>query len=449
MNHMKLRQMMALGMFGAGSPIYGVSWNKQADPTLTRTDAAIGKTANAGVDANVVVNDFDSIYPWSQMVDVTDGLGNTFVRIPRFYIRKTDGVGYKTWQVSAKSHGADWYLPACFVNQATGAILPYVDFGKYNASLSGANKLESKTGVYPLVNKNIVDFRGYAQANGAGYQQLDVHAYDILQTLFYIEFATLNSQAIMAGSSSNRHLVTDTATVAENAVNRVIVANAVAANFVVGQTIGLGTTLGGNQIFSSRKITSITVYDVNNKALNTDGAAYNVAIGNIVYTTGWISGATDGVTAKSGSLTHNTNGLYPCKYRGVENPWGNVWQFVDGVNINDRQAWVCLNPASYQSNLFAAPYTQVGYINGGANGYLTEVGWDANYPFLAFPTAIGGSSATYYSDYYYQDVGQRVARVGAGWLNGSGAGVSYWSLDYSSSGAYLVVGGRLVRKALS
>jgi len=65
--------------------------------------------------------------------------------------------------------------------------------------LGTENKLESKSGKYPLTNKTIINFRTYAQNNGAGYQQLDLHAVDVLRTLMFIEFATLNMQSVMQG----------------------------------------------------------------------------------------------------------------------------------------------------------------------------------------------------------------------------------------------------------
>ena len=425
-------------MGGARYPIYGASWTGVASPTLTRTYAAVGLVANAGIDAGTVVNDFDSRYPWSDMIEVTDALGNKFIRIPRFFIKKTAVGAARTWQIS-RGNFSDAYLPACFANAN------YVDVGKYNASLSGANKLESLSGKFPLVSKNIVEFRGYAQANGAGYYQMDVHIADLIRTLFYIEFATLHSQSIMAGLTSLRYNAADTATVNENAVNRIIVANATAAFFVVGQSVGLGTAIGGNQIFGYRTITSISVYDASNKAINVNGAAFNVAIGNIIYSTAWITGFSSSIAAKSGSLTSNSNGLYPCKYREIENPWGNINQFIDGININGNQAWVCKTPADYASNLFAAPYEQLSYVNINADGYSITMGFDAAHPFANFPTSIGGGSTKYYSDLYMQNVGQKVAMQGGDWRWGTNAGLSFWDLTYASSNIYVTTGGRLVK----
>ncbi len=431
--------------------IFGVAWDKSSNPTLTRTDAAVGLVANVGIDDEVVQNDFDRVQIFGEIHDVEDSLGNVFVRIPKFYIRKTDTPTQKTWQISKTKHKG-FYLPWCFWDFENHRELPYIDFGKYKASLSLDNRLESKPDVPPLVSRNIVQFREYAQNNNVdglkGYQQLDVHAYDVLQTLFYIEFATLHSQSVMAGFTSGRYGVeTDLAVISESNTNRIIVSNTTAAQYGVGQTISVGTTRYGIQTFYGRTITSIEDYDVENKAIYFDGDPVDIASGSFLQNTGWINGFSERIAASSGSITTN-NGKYPCAYRGIESPWGDIWQFVDGVNINDWQAWVALNAEEYASNVFAYPYRQLSYVNSDENGYAKYMGYDPKNPFAEFPVEIGASSSTYYSDYYYQNTGQRIARVGGSWNYGSAAGLSCWNLNYASSAAYVYVGGRLLKKPL-
>lgn len=427
-------------LFHGGAAIYGSAWDGLAPPTLTRTDSAIGKVANAGVDAVPVINDFDNIYPWSEMREVTDGLGNTFVRIPKFYIEKTATGVRRTWRISKLPFGK-CYTPACFQNSA------YVDVGKYDASKAAA-VLQSVSGAYPLVSDTIVNFRSYAQANGAGYYQMDIHVADLIRTLFYVEFATLNSQSVMAGATSNRYNAADVVTAETSpAANTLVVANATGANFLVGQSIGCGTSLGGNQRFAYRKITAIDADTpgAGSTTITFDGAAAETFVDDIIYTTAWITGATDSVVASSGSLTNNTNGLYPCKYRGIENPWGNIYKFVDGVNINENQAWICRTPADYASNVFAAPYEQLSYVCLNANGYPVAMGFDGDRPMAELPITGGGGSTTYYSDYYYQNTGQRIALLGGYWFNGSPAGLSGWVLINASSSASVIIGGRLLK----
>ena len=64
------------------------------------------------------------------------------------------------------------------------------------------------------------------------------------------------------------------------------------------------------------------------------------------------------------------------------------------------------------------------------------------------PKEVGGDSATYYADYYYQTTGQRIALVGGYWNSGSSAGLSYWHLGNTSSSVAAFIGGRLLKKAL-
>lgn len=429
--------------------IYGVSWGKTSSPTLTRTDDAVGMVAAAGVDMTPVTNDFDDAQIYSEISEVTDGYGNVFVRIPAFYIRKTSGATV-TWQISKQSHGADWYLPACFYDFTNSVALPYVDVGKYNAGFDGT-RMTSKSGEYPMVSQNIVTMRSRAQVNGSAYQQLDIHVHDVLTTLFYVEFATLHSQSIMAGFTAGAYNASHTAQATEAGANRVVVTNAVAALFEVGQSIGLGTSLGGNQIFAYRTITSKAVVDASNTALNFDGAAVNVTTGNIVYSVGWRSGFSSAIAASSGSVGSNSTARFPMMYRGVENLWGSVWQFVDGLNIFEsggiHKSWVCRDAASYASNLFAAPYEEMSYANSTANGYTVEMGLDPDRPFASLPTNItGGGATTYYADYYYRNTGQRIALAGGLWNNGSYAGLSTWYLSSSSGDAFAYLGARLVRK---
>jgi hypothetical protein len=441
--------------------VLGAKWDKTENPTLVRTDGAVGLIAQAGVDDQVVINDFDQMPIFGEMHDVVDHLGNEYVRIPKFYIRKVDEPGLKSWQISRKWRDG-YYLPACFYDFANDEELPYVDMGKFDGSLGAGDVLESKPNTYPLVSgavpgksATIVAFRNYARANNVGglrgYQQMDIHAYDVLSTLFYVEFATLDSQAVMYGFANGAYSDSHTATISEDATNRVVVSNATAASFRVGSAVSIGTSRGNLSVCYGRTVLAIEDYDVDNKALILDGEPVDIAAGNVVWNSGWRSGFSSQIAASSGSIGSNTDGKYPCAYRGIENPWGSVWQWVDGVNINDWQAWVCRDAAQYASNVFAHPYEQLSYINHDANGYPAEMGHDPNLPFAEFPVAIqtsGVSSAKYYCDYYYQSAGQRVARFGGNWDSGASAGLSYWNLNASAASAGVVIGGRLVRKPI-
>lgn len=432
--------------------IMGVYWDKTSSPIMTRTDASVGLVANVGQDGELVQNDFDNMPIFRDMEEVQDVYGNVFIRIPKFYIQRAEGDTFKRTRIS-KTRYPNFYLPWCFWDFTNNKELDYILVGKYDASLSVVNKLESKPNTYPLVNKTIVNFRDYAKANNdeanniSGYQQMDIHAHDVISALFEVEFATLNSQSIMQGYTQGQYSSGHLATVAETATNRIIVANAHADLYRVGQTVSIGTSQGGNQIFYGRTITAIDEYDAENKAVTFDGDPADIAVGNYLYNTGWKSGFSRNIAASSGFINAN-DGKYPCSYRGIENPWGSVYQFVDGANINDYQAWVCKNADDYASNVFAAPYEKLSYVNVQSDGYVKQMGSDPSYPFAKFPISVGGNSSTYYSDNYYRDSGQRVALFGGSWAFGSFAGLWCWYLHSSSADARVYVGGRLLKKPL-
>ena len=432
-----------------GAAIYGVSWTK-ADVALTRTNGAVGFEANAGVDAGAVVNDFDTAEIFSEFTEETDANGNVFIRIPKFYIRKTDSPTLKTWQI-CKQRMPGSYVPWCFINFTTGAELDYVDVGKYPAgtTLTGGTKLSSLAGEYPLVSKNIVEFRGYAQANNTGgligYQQLDVHVMDMLQVLFTIEFATLDSQAIMAGWTSGQYNNSHALTVDTVAANTIVVANTTGAAFAIGQPVSLGTSRGSISVFYGRNITNIQVDTpaAGSTTITVDGAAFSAVAGNVIWNCGWKSGFSSGISASSGSLAHNTNGKNPMVYRGIENIYGNVYHFIDGLNVNANQAWYCKDADDFASNLFAAPYEKIGYVNKDANGFVKYMGFDPANPMIELPVDV---SANYYKDYYYQDSSQYIAVLGGHWYGGSDDGIWFFGLSLPSTITLASFGGRLCRK---
>lgn len=429
--------------------IYGVFWDKSSNPVMTRTNDAQGMVAAVGTGSQYIHNDFDDAQIYREIAKVTDSTGNVFVRIPKFYVKKTDGTGFKSIQIT-KAKLPGYYLPRSFWDFKNNKELPYIDVGAHLASLSADNKLESKPNKYPLVSRNIVQFRDYAKANNTvditGYQQLDVHAIDVLTTLFYVEFATLDSQSVMSGFTNGQYSESHVALQTELQANRIVLPKAQADLFRIGQSIGIGTSRGGNQIASYRTITAIQEIDTTNSAIIFDGVPLDITAGNFVYNTGYKTGTSMDVASSSGSVGSVSDGKYPCVYRGIESLWGDIWQFVDGVNINDNQTWVCDDADKYASNVFTSPYEKLSYINTNVNGYVKRTGYDALNPSVEFPIETGAGHTTYYADYYYQSAGARIALLGGYWTYGVSAGLSYWNLHNSSSAAYLVIGGRLLKK---
>ena len=164
--------------------------------------------------------------------------------------------------------------------------------------------------------------------------------------------------------------------------------------------------------------------------------AYAVWPGSPPSTTGLSNGdgnGTNNVTTPGGAATDYMT------YRGIENWYGHIWKFVDGININDNVPYVCQDPADFADDT-ATGYTSLGITLAAASGYintLEQVGG----VFLA--ASIGADQYTKLCDYYYQASGWRVCRLGGAANNGLSAGAFslYAAYDSATSAPYL--GGRL------
>lgn len=159
------------------------------------------------------------------------------------------------------------------------------------------------------------------------------------------------------------------------------------------------------------------------------------------------TGRTNMVLTPSGSPESNTDGKHACKYRGIENPFGNVWKWCDGINFDIEKIYVCENPEHYADDKHDAPYTYMG-DRLMSEGYLKEVTPFAKNPLLGYVTAIGAGSTTYYSDYYYVDNAGTVLYCGGYWSYGALAGIWHWGGNYTASSSDSYVGGRLCYKPI-
>jgi hypothetical protein len=158
-----------------------------------------------------------------------------------------------------------------------------------------------------------------------------------------------------------------------------------------------------------------------------------------------IAGKSNSVGNVTSAVASTVRDVAWMSYRGIENFFGNCWNFVDGININTHQAYITnQNQRSYYADDTTTNYTAYGAGLGTADGYVTNI-LPVGSAFL--PTAVGGSSATHLTDYYWQAAsGYQVAIFGGSADNGSNAGVFYWNLNNASANANRNIGTRQVVK---
>lgn len=172
--------------------------------------------------------------------------------------------------------------------------------------------------------------------------------------------------------------------------------------------------------------------DGNSGALNTGSC-------DSLPTTGiYLTGRPAGTDGKTGVI-----------YRGIEDPWGNVGEWVDGLNVNDGKYYICTDPAKYADDT-AANYTLVGYVGqtNWSGSYITKNGIDAANPWIELPQEAGsGSETTGYADAVWSSTGWRVAVRSGDWAGASRLG--FWVLyaNLVSTASHTTFGSRL-RKTL-
>lgn len=148
-----------------------------------------------------------------------------------------------------------------------------------------------------------------------------------------------------------------------------------------------------------------------------------------------------------GNASGNTAGSTTCaaevsdymSYRGIENWYGHLWKWCDGININSNVPYVS-NTATQWADDTATNYTALGITLHNADGYQATLE-QISRGFL--PASVGASSSTKITDYYYQVSGWRVVRVGGNAIYGGNAGGFVLYAVDSSADANRHVGGRV------
>ena len=445
------------------SKIYGVQFSG-SNAAGVRTHDAIGMVANVGVNDQLVQNDFDNVsfFQRPRCLVYHDSAGKARVMAyegePGFnlqgaifapYTEKAQVFyeqkpfywnGSLDWPQVSATPLEGFEVAPMFKNPVDKVYLPSYWLGLDNGkacSLSGTHP------EYNSINGSMATARLYhARAH------LETMAVRISEyVLQLVEFATRDVQNVMTGAMSNRYNADDISILAENGVNRIVMTNASADQYVVGQTICIGTTKNGSNIATRVVITAIDVYDASNKAISFDGPPLNIPLGAFISTRAWRNGATDIVKASSGSPVSNSNGRYPCIWRGKVDPWAMAYSGISDVLIQRSgagtvedpyiyNAYQLKDPTLYNNGVIDSNWIKVDYNLSPSDGFITQMGKDPKSPAVRMPTAVGGASTTYYASYYYYGrYAVSAVFVGGGWADGRACSPVYFDLTDAPSGS--------------
>lgn len=253
----------------------------------------------------------------------------------------------------------------------------------------------------PVTNLTRDQFRQAARKRGSGWEMYTYNAHKTLFWLFAVEYATLDIQKPFNAQKD--------------------------ANGFAQGGLGPGPT----------QMTDWTNFNNANPLIP---CGYTNEFGNG-------SGEKAYVVKNASGGTHAT--LMANRYRGIENPFGHIWKYTDGANIQVTTGdaglsilWTTDDPSNFSDTSYTG-YDKKGNICR-TNGYAKKMLLGEDGDIVA--TEVGGSSSTYWCDYYYTNTSanrMQVVLVGGSADYGSSAGLADVHTNSAPSDALRYIGSRL------
>ena len=293
------------------------------------------------------------------------------------------------------------------IDRGYSTLISSYGVGSTNVNKRGGDNTSEWDGTYrsllgcPVTYLTRDQFRQAARKRGSGWEMYTYNAHKTLSWLFAVEYATLDSQKPFNAQKD-------------------------ANGFAQG---GLGP--------GPIQMTDWTNFNNANPLIP---CGYTNEFGNG-------SGEKAYVVKNASGGTHAT--LMANRYRGIENPFGHIWKYTDGANIQATTGdaglsilWTTDDPSNFSDTSY------IGYDKKGnicrTNGYAKKMLLGEDGDIVA--TEIGGSSSTYWCDYYYTNTSanrMQMVLVGGAADEGPGAGLARVSTNLAPSATGRNVGSRL------
>lgn len=337
-------------------------------------------------------------------LDGTDG--QVMVEIPSFYYKFEEDGNKRRVLISEREIPGFKQWKKCYVSayeasiqrstqKLSSVVNASVDYRGGGDDASRDNTFKTLLGK-PASNFTLEEARRYARNRGSVNWNCYVYSiHKMLCWLFVVEYATLNTQS-------------------EYTSERV-------GGYMSG---GLGTGISG--------FGSFNVFNGN--------PCFNCGITNSL-------GNSSGVVASKIFLNEGQTNYHTARvssYRGVENPFGHIWKFMDGIHMELYNGKVKLY-TSNRPDLFGLNYSgnyrlAAEFPQHEVLGYIREVAFGEEGEIVA--KAIGGSSTTYFCDESYPSAVGAMATGGEGSMNSERVGL-FLTRTIENRGRFLFAGTRL------
>ena len=344
------------------------------------------------------------------------------VEIPMHYIKfETEGTKCRVRMSTLPLPGYD-VVPKVYVSayeatvqRSTSKLCSVVS---NNVDYRGGNNNAGYDGTYrsflglPATSISRTNFLAYARNRKSGSTEWNCYTYDVHKTLFWlfvVEYATLNSQAAYNSEPTSE-------------------------GYRQGGLGGGVTTWDWN---------SWTSFNGNYPFVP---CGHTDSLGNLTGVVSYTAKNDDGSISKTFDVP---------RYRGIENPFGHIWKWTAGCNIQVSasqenggtglsKAFICHNPANFQDSGYAN-YSYVGNIDR-VGGFIKEVLFGVGGEIL--PKLVGGGSTTYFCDNHSTNIptsGEELHGLlfGGATIYGVNAGLAFARSDYAPPTMHSYFGSRL------
>ena len=417
--------------YNTRNKIYGIRIDNSTG-NVTRIADAIGLSNDYVVGdkfaLNNGINDFDNIFPWSDMklcnVKVENGIknityenedgfildgsnGDVMVEIPKFYTYRKVEANIEDICISGEKKSGFVIEPA-FFDSESGKEIDYIYCGAYLSSVV-EGKHTSITGTLPTTSKSLLEFRQCGE-------MYDFAMVQALQKLISIEFGKINLSADLGGLS---YLIyPGDAKAYENVSNTNTCVfysdDQGGASNIDNLFIGCNIAIGERGLLVDRKVTDlgdITVYtDISGNKLHRRSVTFSgspVSVEkdvSLIYCGPNDNGLSDGMNYHTGrkGLT-NISIADQFKYRGIEGLWGNVGEMMDGIRLKNLQYYISHNKNDYSD---INKYRKLSYDSVEQNQYdfrksfILKMGFDRRYPSVNLPCKISSSGDGNHNEFY-------------------------------------------------
>lgn len=294
-----------------------------------------------------------------------------------------------------------------FMERNSGLLCSANINGTTHVGFRGGDNTAEWDGTYrsllgrPVTNLTRDQFRQAARKRGSGWEMYTYGAHKTLFWLFAVEYATLNSQKPFNAQKD-------------------------ANGFSQG---GLGE--------GSTQMTDWANFNNSNPLIP---CGYTSEFGNRSGEKAYVVKDADGNTVAT---------LMANRYRGIENPFGHIWKYCDGANVQVTTGdtgvsvlWTTDDPSNFSDTSYTG-YDKKGNICR-TNGYAKKMLLGEDGDIVA--TEVGGSSSTYWCDYYYTYTSanrMQVILVGSAANDHSDSGLASIYCGGSASNKYNYFGSRL------